>query len=344
MTTTIPVTPGWLDRNAYPFRSRWAEVEGARLHYVDEGRGDVVLFVHGTPTWSFEFRHVIKALAATHRCIAPDHLGFGLSDRPFGANYSPEAHARRLAEFVKGLDLARFTLVVHDYGGPIGLPLALSMPSPVEKLVLINTWMWPFDDDADMMRKGKLAGGTLGRFLYKYANASLRLLMPSAYGHRRKLTSAIHRQYLEVFRERGARVDVLHALARALIASRDHYARLLALADRLKGLPTLIIWGMKDSAFQPHQLARWQSLLPAAEVRRLADAGHWPHEEEPAAVIDAMTKFLAVPSVRAEGGHRIDPRSPAGRQHRRRQTDADEQHDRQNDRDRIGRRDLMQER
>jgi haloalkane dehalogenase len=290
------IPPDWLDRQAYPFRSRWSESAGWRLHYVDEGAGDTVLFVHGTPTWSFEFRHVITALAPTRRCIAPDHLGFGLSDRPPGANYSPDAHAERLAQFVEHLGLERFTLVVHDYGGPIGLPLALSTKSRVQRVVLLNTWMWPFDDDADMIRRGRIAGGSLGRLLYKYANASLRLLMPSAYGDRKKLTKAIHRQYLEVFRDRRARVEVLHALARAILESRSYYADLSARADRLREIPVLIIWGMKDTAFQPHQLGRWQSLLPAADVCRLASAGHWPHEEEPAAVIDAITKFLKHPN------------------------------------------------
>ena len=215
--TAPTTTPDWLDREAYPFQSRWTDVPGSRLHYVDEGAGDVVLFGHGTPTWSFEFRHLITALAPSHRCIAPDHLGFGLSDRPRGADYSPEAHARRLAAFVRHLGLTRFTLIVHDYGGPIGLPLALSTPSPVQRLILMNTWMWPFDDDRDMVRRGTLAGGSVGRLLYKYANASLRLLMPSAYGDRKALTKAIHRQYREVFRERHARVNVLHALARAIL-------------------------------------------------------------------------------------------------------------------------------
>jgi haloalkane dehalogenase len=293
MTPSAACTPpAWLDRQAYPFRSRWTASAGSRLHYVDEGSGDALLFVHGTPTWSFEFRHVIAALAPRYRCIAADHLGFGLSDRPPGANYSPEAHAARLQSFVEGLGLTRFTLVVHDYGGPIGLPLALSPTSQVERLVLMNTWMWPFDDDVEMMRRAKLAGGSLGRFLYRYANASLRLLMPSAYGDRKKLTSAIHRQYLDVFRDRGARVDVLHALARALLESRDYYADLQSRAHRLRDIPALIIWGMKDIAFQPNQLARWQSVLPAATVCRLSSAGHWPHEEEPAAVINAITEFL----------------------------------------------------
>ena len=272
--------------------TRWAGTPGSRIHYVDEGQGDVVLFVHGTPTWSFEFRHLIAALAPKYRCIAPDHLGFGRSDRPIGADYSPQAHAKRLAAFVDGLGLDRFTLVVHDYGGPIGLPLALSDPSSVTRLVIMNSWLWPLDDDADMKRRAQLAGGSLGRFLYKYANASLRLLMPSAYGDRRKLTKEIHRQYLDVFRDRRARVDVLHALAKALLESRSYYADLYARADRLRDIPTLIVWGMKDVAFQPNQLARWQSLLPAAQVCRIESAGHWPHEEEPDAVINAIAGFL----------------------------------------------------
>jgi haloalkane dehalogenase len=257
-----------------------------------------LLFVHGTPTWSFEFRHLIKTLAPAYRCIAPDHFGFGLSDRPVDFAYTPEAHAAALDLFVERLKLERFTLIVHDYGGPTGLPLALQEPSRVERLILMNTWMWPFDDDRSMVRKAKLAGGSVGRLLYKYANASLRIITPSAYGDRSKLTPAIHRQYLEVFRDRDARVRVLHTLAKALLASRDHYASLWAKADRLRHLPTLIVWGMKDPAFQPDELARWQQLLPHAEICRLQSAGHWPHEEDPEAVRRAIEHFLG-PTLRA---------------------------------------------
>lgn len=125
----------------------------------------------------------------------------------------------------------------------------------------------------------------------RYANASQRLIMPSAYGDRRKLSRAIHRQYLEAFRAREARVQVLHTLARALLGSRAHYQSLL---DGLGGLrlPVLVIWDMKDSAFKPYQLARWQSLLPQATVVRLERSGHWPHEEEPSRVVEEIERFL----------------------------------------------------
>jgi haloalkane dehalogenase len=284
--------PTWLDRTMYPFASKFLALPAARMHYVDEGRGDPILFVHGTPTWSFEYRHLIRALSPTHRCVAVDQLGFGLSERPRDFAYTPEAHAAVLAEFVDRLALDRFTLVVHDYGGPIGLPLALAERSRVTRIVLLNTWMWPFDDDRGMVRRGRIAGGAFGAWMYRHLNVSLRVLMPSAYGDRAKLTPYIHRHYLEVFRDKDARVQVLHALARAINGSRDYYARLWAEAGRLRRFPTLIVWGMKDSAFRPTQLARWNEVVPDTEIVTLPNAGHWPHEEEPDAVIDAMRRFL----------------------------------------------------
>ena len=291
-------TPSWLDRDAYPFAPHFMPLRAGRMHYVDEGSGEPILFVHGTPTWSFEYRHLIRALAPTYRCVAPDHLGFGLSERPIEFSYTPEAHAAALSEFVDRLGLDRVTLVVHDFGGPIGLPLALADRSRIARLVILNSWMWPFDDDPEMVRRGRFAAGPFGRWMYKHLNASLRLLMPSAYGDRRALTAAIHRQYLEPFRDRDARVRVLHALARALNGSRDYYARLSQQAAVLQRYPAMVMWGMKDSAFKPHQLTKWRRMLPHAEVVELPSAGHWPHEEVPGEVLAAMTRFLRTPQRR----------------------------------------------
>ncbi len=130
------------------------------------------------------------------------------------------------------LDSSGVTLIVHDFGGPIGLPLALAAGSRVSRLVLLNTWAWPIDDDPQMARGARLIGGPIGRFLYRYANASLKLIMPSAYGDRKKLTPAIHEQYSKVFRDRNARVTVLYTLAKSLLGSRAHYQSLL---DRIGG-------------------------------------------------------------------------------------------------------------
>ncbi|MBY0495807.1 MAG: alpha/beta fold hydrolase [Cyanobacteria bacterium] len=262
-------------------------------YYEDQGSGPVILFAHGTPTYSYEYRHLIAALSKRFRCIAPDHLGFGQSSRPGSFAYTPEAHAAVLRESVERLDLRDITVVVHDFGGPIGLPLALETNSRVRRIVMMNTWAWPIDDDPKMARGAKLIGGAVGRCLYRYANASLRLIMPSAYGDRKKLTKAIHGKYLEVFRDRDARVLGLHALAKSLLGSRAHYQSLLDRLDRLSKTPVLIVWGLKDSAFQPYQLERWRQLLPAATVETIDGAGHWPHEEEPARVVEVIGAFLA---------------------------------------------------
>ncbi len=285
--------PAWVDRIGYPFRNRFAELPAGRVHYVDEGSGEPILFVHGTPTWSYEWRHLIAALRLRWRCIAPDLLGFGLSARPPGFAYTPEAHAEVLAALVERLGLERVTLVVHDYGGPIGLPLCLDQPARVRRLVLLNTWLWPLDDDPGLRRKGRLAASALGRFLYRRGNASLRLVMPQAYGDRRKLTPEIHRQYLAPFPAPDDRERVLWALARALLGSSAYYADLWRRRERLRGRPVLIVWGLKDPAFPPHHLARWEQLFgTGARVVRLPDAGHWPHEEAPEAVRQALMGFL----------------------------------------------------
>lgn len=294
LTVSSPrgAAPAWLDTQAYPFAHHWAELPGGRrMHYLDEGTGEPILFVHGTPTWSFEWRHLVRGLAGTHRCIAPDLLGFGLSDRPRDFAYTPETHAEALAVFVETLDLRDFTLVVHDYGGPIALPLALE-PGRVRRLVILNSWMWSFGDDAEMVKKGRFAGGALGRWMYRRLNASLRMLMPYAYGDRRRLTPEIHRQYLEVFPDAWSRGAVLWPLAKALLASGAFYDSLWRRRGELRDLPTLIVWGMRDRAFPPRHLERWRTALPEARVVELPGSGHWPHEEQPAEVLAALRGFL----------------------------------------------------
>jgi haloalkane dehalogenase len=282
-----------VNRRSYPFVDRWFDLPDGRMHYVDEGHGDPVVFVHGTPTWSFEWRHLIRVLHRTYRCIAPDHLGFGLSDRPPGAPYTPEAHATNFAAFVEHLGLDRFTLVVHDFGGPIALPVCLASPGRVRRLVLLNTWMWSLAGDRDMARKARIAGSRLGRFLYRRLNFSLRVLMPSAFGDRRKLSPRVHGQYLDRFPDPASRERVLWPLARSLLASGPWFDSLWARRDQLAGRPTLVLWGLADSAFRPAQLARWTEALPEAHVIAYPRAGHWPHEEIPAVVARDLHHWLA---------------------------------------------------
>lgn len=294
MVDQVEKVPDWLDREAYPFESHWIATSAGKVHYVDEGPrdGEVVLLVHGTPTWSFEYRHVIPVLARTRRVIAVDHLGFGLSERPRDFEYTPEAHSRVLGEVLEKLSLERLALVVHDYGGPIALPVAAERPERITSLVVINSWMWPLGEDPEMAKAARVAGSWLGRWLYRWFNASQRLIMPSAYADRRKLTPQIHAQYLALFRRPADRVLVLWALARALLASAPALSRLWDARTRLAGIPALLLWGLGDRALPPKVLARWRQAWPQARVQELAGVGHWPHEEAPEEVARQLDEFL----------------------------------------------------
>lgn len=284
----------WPDRALYPFPLRRVAVEGGVLNCVDTGSGPSLVLVHGTPTWSLEWRHVIPTLASEHRVLAPDHLGFGLSDRPSDAGYRPEDHARRLGQFLDRVIPSgeSVSLVLHDFGGPIALDWVLQNAARVRRLVLVNTWMWSWDDDPGMQRKAKVAGSWLGRWMYRTLNASPRFLLPMAYAHRARLTPAVHRQYLDAFPDPDSRERVLFALARSMIGSRGYLASLWDRRSGLVGVPMTLMWGMKDPAFGPAVLRRWRDAFPTASVREFADAGHWPHEEEPVAFADALKKAV----------------------------------------------------
>jgi pimeloyl-ACP methyl ester carboxylesterase len=282
-----------VDRTMYPFRPHHLEVEGGRLHYVDEGEGPPVVLVHGTPVWSFVYRRLIADLSATHRVVAPDHLGFGLSDKPADADYRPAAHARNLERLIEALGLRDVVLVVHDFGGPIGLSYAVEHPENVRALVLLNTWMWSLAG-TPAERASRLLSGAVGRFLYRRLNLSPRVLVPALFADRSRLTPEIHRHYVDAFPSPAER-QAPWVFARELMGSSDWYEGLWRRRDRLAGLPALVLWGMKDSAFRPDALARWRDALPGARVVELPDAGHFVQEEAPEDVAREIRRLLAGP-------------------------------------------------
>ena len=282
-----PERPAWLDPALYPFAPRHHLTADGAMSYVDEGRGRPILLVHGTPSWSFEWRHAIAALRADHRCVAPDHLGFGLSAKPPGAAYAPADHAARLRQLVRALDLHDATLVVHDFGGPIGLSALLDEPERFSSVVILNTWMWPHGEDPRVRRLSRLVASPLGRFLYRWLNASPRWLVPASFGDRSKLTRAVHRHYVRPFSRRDERWAPWR-LGCELAGSDPWYASLWERRAVLQSLPVTFVWGTKDIAFGEPYLERWRAALPRAEVVRVEGAGHFPQEEQPERVTAAI--------------------------------------------------------
>lgn len=296
-------TPAWLDRTAWPFAPHTFVHPDGVMHYVDEGQGPLLMLVHGTPTWSFEWRHVVAALRTSHRVLAIDHLGFGLSARPAGANYSPEQHAVRFrAWFEHVVGQAPFAMVVHDFGGPIALPTLFAHAAQCTHAVITNSWAWDMARDPMLGKRIRLVQGRMGRWLYRYANVSPRLLLPSAYGDRTRLTKAVHAQYLAPFPDRDGRERVLYGLARSLVQSAPFFEQLRHALSALVPVPTRLFWGMRDSVLPASMLAEWQQLVPHADVERFATAGHWPHEEEPEHFVRALRAFLN-PMVADRGAH-----------------------------------------
>jgi pimeloyl-ACP methyl ester carboxylesterase len=279
-----------VDPSLYPFQSHFLELEGGRMHYVDEGSGPVVVMVHGTPTWSFLYRHLIASLATTHRVIAIDHLGFGLSDKPAGADYRPAALAANLEALIQRLELENLVLVVHDFGGPIGLGYAIEHPENVRALVLFNTWMWSLaGTQAETV--SRFMAGRIGRFLYTRLNFSPRVLLKMLFADKRKLTPEIHRHYLEAFPSPAQR-QAPWVFARELAGSSDWYEGLWQRRQALAGKPALLLWGMKDQAFGAEALARWKQALPEATVVEFPDAGHFVQEEAPEEAAEQIRRFL----------------------------------------------------
>jgi len=180
-----------IDRAEYPFADRWLERGGSALHYLDEGSGPAVLMLHGNPTWSFLYRNVIKQLGGACRSIAPDYPGFGFSDHPPGYGYTPQEHAEWVRALIDAAGLERFVLVVQDWGGPIGLSIAVERPDAVVGLVILNTWAWP--PDPRMAVFSLVMGGPIGKYLHLRRNFFARKIVPSGIARAERRTPAILR-------------------------------------------------------------------------------------------------------------------------------------------------------
>jgi len=288
---------GW--RRLYPFDSHFLDIEGMKYHYLDEGSGEPVIMVHGNPTWSFYYRELVKALSPDYRTIAPDHIGCGLSDKP-GINeydYRMKSRVQDLEALVGHLDLQKkITLVLHDWGGMIGMALAVKYPEKIGRIIILNTAAFfppsgkrlPFRIWFARNVKPVSIPAILGFNLFSLCA----LYMASFKGLHKDVKIGLSAPY-NTWKNRIATLKFVQDIpvkpADPSFMSVKHVDENLQL---LKHVPMLICWGKHDFVFDMDYLAEWRRRFPDAKVHLFENAGHYLLEDEPSPIIDFVKNFL----------------------------------------------------
>lgn len=266
------------------------DMTDTRLNFIDEGNGPAIVFVHGTPSSSQEFRGVIDQLKKSYRCIAIDHLGFGKSPKPADGDYSLQAHSQRLGALLTLLGLRSFHLVVTDFGGPIALPVAFERWDQVQSLVVLNSWAWPLEDvDPKIKKMKKIMLSPLMKFLYLHLNFSANVMVKSAWGKYSKLTRQKHAQYKAAFPSANDRHGTW-AFLNALFDRNNPAWQTGERLSRLEAKPTLILWGQADVLPQDN-IRLWRNCVPTALVKMLPKVGHFVCDEAPELVAPLLIEF-----------------------------------------------------
>ncbi|MDO8544081.1 MAG: alpha/beta fold hydrolase [Opitutaceae bacterium] len=287
--------PDWLARQ-YPFTPRsFITARGARMSYLDEGprTDEAVLMVHGNPTWSFYYRELIRELAPGMRCVVPDHVGMGLSEKPAEYDYTLATRIADLEALVASLGLKKVHLVVHDWGGAIGMGWAGRHSGLVERIVILNTAAFraPWIPARIAVCRAPIIGPLIVRGLNGFALPATTMAM-----HRRALTAEEKRAYLFPYDSWANRVAVSAFVRDIPLRPADRsWSTLTAVEEGLaqfREQPALIIWGGQDFCFNDRFLGRWREIWPKAQVERIADAGHYVLEDAKEEVVPRVRAFL----------------------------------------------------
>lgn len=282
-------------RLEYPFDPRHLTVTSAQMSYIDEGSGDVFLFVHGNPTWSFAWRTLFRGVADSARAIAVDHIGCGLSEKPLDYDYSLDRRITALCEFVEQLDLRQITLVAHDWGGAIGMGAAGRMPERFSRFVLMNTAA--FRSKRIPFRIAVCRIPLLGTLALRGLNAFSRAALTMAVEKPGRMTKSIRQGYLAPYDSWKNRIAV-NAFVKDIPLRRSHRSW-QTLIDVEEGLaqftshPMLLVWGEKDWCFTTEFLEEFERRFPQAETLRIPDAGHYIFEDAPEQILNRVSQFVA---------------------------------------------------
>ena len=287
------VPPFIPDPRLFPFTSKWFDSRVGKVHYIDEGIGDPILFLHGNPTWSFLYRGIVIRLKKKFRCIAVDYPGFGLSERPSVYDYTAAEHAGIVRDLVQHLDLQNLTVMGQDWGGPIGMRLALDELPRVRALVMGNTWFWPLDSwqgkaFAYVMSMAPMQSQILNR------NFFVEQLLPMGVKH--PLPDEVMHHYREAMPTPSSRIGAAEFPIQLTAASSWLATLEDQVKDRLANVPLLLTWGLHDLLFARPFMERFRETFRVVRVQRL-DAKHFIQEDAPKEIAEAIEDFLTSSDV-----------------------------------------------
>ena len=283
----------------YPFTGHRLDLDGISYHYLDEGKGDPVVMVHGNPSWSFYYRNLVLALRDRYRCIVPDHVGCGLSDKPGDERYDYTL-SRRVDDLEKLIDhlglTGKLTLVLHDWGGMIGMAYAARHPERIGRLVLLNTAAFHLPKEKKFPLGLRICRDTaLGTLLVRGYNAfSVGASIVGCKKH--PMSSELQNAYRFPYDSWGNRIATLRFVQDIPLAPGDRNFDLVSVVatslETFRDLPVSIFWGELDFVFDTTFLAEWIQRFPKAEVHRYPDAGHYILEDMKDVVVPLIENFL----------------------------------------------------
>lgn len=276
----------------YPFTPKQFDIHGHRLSYLDEGEGPVIVMLHGNPTWSFFFRNLVLQLRDRFRVIVPDHMGCGLSDKPQVYPYRLADHIGNSERLLAHLGVERYSLMVHDWGGAIGMGMAGRAPERVRSLVVMNTAAFRSRRIPLRIRlcRVPLLGEILVRGLNGFAGPAVFMAVA------RKLAPEVARGYLAPYDSWANRIAV-HRFVRDIPLSPHHpsWETLLEVEyrlDRFRDTPMLLLWGGRDFCFTRHFYDEWRRRFPGAESHFFPEAGHYLLEDALAEITPLVDDFF----------------------------------------------------
>lgn len=284
-------------RDHYPFASNWFELDDVRMHYVDEGPRDapVLVMCHGNPTWSFYYRELVKAFRDQYRIIVPDHIGCGLSDKPQDYTYTLEQHIQNLEALLAHLDVHDVTMVLHDWGGGIGMGYATRHPDNIKRFVVFNTSAFYRPTVPLILKMARSA--LLGEILVRGFNAFAGLAVYLGMGKLNAMPADIRKGYVTPYNSWRNRIAVFR-FVQDIPLNPQHPTRATVngIDDKLAAFqshPMILMWGARDFVFTVESfLAGWQERFPNASVHIFEQAGHYVVEDATERIIPLMRDFL----------------------------------------------------